>query len=101
MLEAPACNVASQQPPSNEASLIKSISPPSLSTHRQSSRPLAVGKITTPDAPAWTSQVNEAFTKLNSALFGPQEYAVIATAAPPEAAPEGQGAAAADGRDER
>jgi SAM-dependent methyltransferase len=36
-----------------------------------------------PDAPAWTKQVNEAFTKLNSVLFGPQEYAVIATAAPP------------------
>jgi hypothetical protein len=25
--------------------------------------------------------VNEAFTKLNSVLFGPQEYAVVATAA--------------------
>jgi SAM-dependent methyltransferase len=35
-----------------------------------------------PDAPAWTKQVNEAFTRLNSVLFGPQEYAVIATAAP-------------------
>jgi SAM-dependent methyltransferase len=35
-----------------------------------------------PDAPAWTKPVNEAFTRLNSVLFGPQEYAVIATAAP-------------------
>jgi SAM-dependent methyltransferase len=34
-----------------------------------------------PEAPAWTRQVNEAFTKLNSVLFGPQEYAVVATAA--------------------
>lgn len=35
-----------------------------------------------PDAPPWTKRVNEAFTKLNSVLFGPQEYALIATAAP-------------------
>ena len=41
-----------------------------------------------PDAPPWTKRVNEAFTKLNSVLFGPQEYALIATAAP---APEGPG----------
>ncbi len=35
-----------------------------------------------PDAHPWAKQVNEAFTKLNSVLFGPQEYAVIASAAP-------------------
>lgn len=34
-----------------------------------------------PDAPPWTKRVNDAFTKLNSVLFGPQEYALIATAA--------------------
>ena len=32
-----------------------------------------------PSAPPWTKQVNEAFTKLNSVLFGPQDYALIAT----------------------
>ncbi len=37
-----------------------------------------------PEAPAWTSQINEAFKKLNQVLFGPQDYAIIATAAPPE-----------------
>ncbi|HEY6589492.1 MAG TPA: class I SAM-dependent methyltransferase [Actinomycetota bacterium] len=36
-----------------------------------------------PDAPPWTKRINEAFTKLNQVLFGPQEYALIATAAPP------------------
>jgi hypothetical protein len=35
-----------------------------------------------PAAPAWIAQVNEAFAKLNSVLFGPQDYAVIATTAP-------------------
>jgi SAM-dependent methyltransferase len=35
-----------------------------------------------PDAPPWTKRVNDAFTKLNAVLFGPQEYALIATAAP-------------------
>ncbi|MCU1462334.1 MAG: class SAM-dependent methyltransferase [Acidimicrobiales bacterium] len=35
-----------------------------------------------PDAPAWASTVNEAFAKLNDVLFGPQEYAVIATLPP-------------------
>ncbi len=34
------------------------------------------------DAPRWARQVNEAFTKLNRVLFGPQEYAIVATAAP-------------------
>jgi SAM-dependent methyltransferase len=35
-----------------------------------------------PAAPAWIAQVNEAFAKLNSVLFGHQDYAVIATTAP-------------------
>ena len=35
-----------------------------------------------PDAPPWTKRVNDAFAKLNSVLFGPQEYALIAAAAP-------------------
>jgi SAM-dependent methyltransferase len=39
-----------------------------------------------PDAPPWIAQVNEAFAKLNSVLFGPQDYAVVATT--PPAAPE-------------
>jgi SAM-dependent methyltransferase len=34
-----------------------------------------------PEAPAWTRQVNDAFAKLNEVLFGPQEYAVVATTA--------------------
>jgi SAM-dependent methyltransferase len=41
-----------------------------------------------PDAPPWAKRVNDAFAKLNAVLFGPQEYALIATAAP---APEGSG----------
>jgi SAM-dependent methyltransferase len=35
-----------------------------------------------PDAPPWTKRINEAFAKLNQVLFGPQEYTLIATAAP-------------------
>jgi SAM-dependent methyltransferase len=35
-----------------------------------------------PDAPPWAKRVNDAFAKLNAVLFGPQEYALIATAAP-------------------
>ncbi len=35
-----------------------------------------------PGAPDWLACVNEAFGKLNRVLFGPQEYAIIATAAP-------------------
>jgi SAM-dependent methyltransferase len=35
-----------------------------------------------PDAPAWAGRVNEAFEKLNHVLFGPQDYAIVATAAP-------------------
>jgi len=41
-----------------------------------------------PDAPPWAKRVNDAFAKLNVVLFGSQEYALIATAAP---APEGSG----------
>jgi SAM-dependent methyltransferase len=35
-----------------------------------------------PDAPPWAGRVNEAFEKLNRVLFGPQDYAIVATAAP-------------------
>jgi SAM-dependent methyltransferase len=35
-----------------------------------------------PGSPAWVHTVNEAFAKLNESLYGPQEYAVIATVAP-------------------
>ncbi|MHB8670668.1 MAG: class I SAM-dependent methyltransferase, partial [Acidimicrobiales bacterium] len=38
--------------------------------------------VSDPDAPAWVDQVNEAFRRLNHVLFGPQEYAVIATTPP-------------------
>ena len=34
------------------------------------------------DAPPWLEQVNQAFAKLNVVLFGPQEYAIVATTAP-------------------
>ncbi len=37
--------------------------------------------VTDPSAPAWVEQVNAAFAELNSVLFGPQDYAAIATAA--------------------
>jgi 2-polyprenyl-3-methyl-5-hydroxy-6-metoxy-1,4-benzoquinol methylase len=33
-------------------------------------------------APAWVHTVNRAFAKLNDSLYGPQEYAAIATTAP-------------------
>ena len=33
-------------------------------------------------APAWVAQVNDAFAQLNQVLFGPQDYAVIATTPP-------------------
>lgn len=42
--------------------------------------------VSDPGAPRWVEQVNEAFRKLNHVLFGPQEYAVIATT-PPLASP--------------
>jgi len=32
-----------------------------------------------PGAPAWTATINEAFTRINDTVFGPQEYAVVAT----------------------
>lgn len=35
-----------------------------------------------PDAPAWVDQINHAFSRLNETLFGPQEYAVVATTPP-------------------
>ncbi len=35
-----------------------------------------------PDAPEWVAQVNAAFEQLNRVLFGPQEYAVVATTPP-------------------
>jgi SAM-dependent methyltransferase len=35
-----------------------------------------------PEAPPWAGRVNEAFEKLNHVLFGPQDYAIVATAAP-------------------
>ena len=43
-----------------------------------------------PDAPPWTKRINEAFAKLNQVLFGPQEYALIATAAPATDGPTGE-----------
>jgi SAM-dependent methyltransferase len=36
--------------------------------------------ITDPDAPAWVDSVNRAFEQLNTTLYGPLDYAVIATA---------------------
>ena len=42
-----------------------------------------------PDAPPWITQVNDAFAKLNSVLFGPQDYAVVATTPPAAAATAG------------
>jgi SAM-dependent methyltransferase len=39
------------------------------------------------EAPPWVKQVNDALAKLNHVLFGPQEYTIIATAAPPEDVP--------------
>jgi SAM-dependent methyltransferase len=32
-----------------------------------------------PDVPGWAATVNDAFTRLDDTLFGPQEYAVVAT----------------------
>ena len=36
--------------------------------------------ITDPDAPAWVERINRAFEQLNTTLYGPLDYAVIATA---------------------
>lgn len=35
--------------------------------------------ITDPDAPPWTTQINQAFEHLNDILFGPQDFAILAT----------------------
>ena len=35
-----------------------------------------------PDSPEWVHTVNAAFRRLNESLYGPQEYAAIATTAP-------------------
>ncbi len=35
-----------------------------------------------PDGPAWVSEINVAIERLNHVLFGPQEYALIATTPP-------------------
>jgi hypothetical protein len=32
-----------------------------------------------PEVPAWAATVNDAFARLDDTLFGPQEYAVVAT----------------------
>ena len=32
-----------------------------------------------PQAPEWTSKINQAFTQLNDTIFGPQDYAVVAS----------------------
>jgi len=45
--------------------------------------------VTDPAAPPWVAQVNAAFTQLNDVLFGPQEYAVIATTPPDGAGDSG------------
>jgi 2-polyprenyl-3-methyl-5-hydroxy-6-metoxy-1,4-benzoquinol methylase len=37
-----------------------------------------------PDSPEWVRTVNRAFSRLNDSLYGPQEYAAIATTAPAE-----------------
>jgi 2-polyprenyl-3-methyl-5-hydroxy-6-metoxy-1,4-benzoquinol methylase len=39
-----------------------------------------------PDSPEWVGTVNTAFRRLNESLYGPQEYAAIATTAPADAA---------------
>lgn len=36
------------------------------------------------DAPAWAASADEAFGRLNDVLFGPQEYAVVATTPTPD-----------------
>lgn len=41
-----------------------------------------LGFVDDPHAPEWVKQLNENFRRLNEVLFGPQEYAVIATKAP-------------------
>jgi SAM-dependent methyltransferase len=46
-----------------------------------------LAEVTAPDAPEWVAQLNANVRRLNEVLFGPQEYAVIATT--PEAPPAG------------
>ncbi|HEY0561060.1 MAG TPA: class I SAM-dependent methyltransferase [Frankiaceae bacterium] len=46
-----------------------------------------LAEVTAPDAPEWVAQLNANVRRLNDVLFGPQEYAVIATT--PEATPAG------------
>lgn len=38
----------------------------------------ALPLVTADDAPQWVDQINASLTRLNDALFGPQEYAVVA-----------------------
>jgi hypothetical protein len=39
-------------------------------------------KIDAVDSPSWVTQINAAFDQLNTVLFGPQDYAVVATTPP-------------------
>jgi SAM-dependent methyltransferase len=41
---------------------------------------LHLPRITDPDAPEWVEDINRAFEQLNTTLYGPLDYAVIATA---------------------
>ncbi|MBV9410014.1 MAG: methyltransferase domain-containing protein [Acidimicrobiia bacterium] len=41
---------------------------------------LHLPRITDPDAPAWVEDINRAFEQLNTTLYGPLDYAVVATA---------------------
>ena len=41
---------------------------------------LHLPRITEPDAPPWVETINRAFEQLNTTLYGPLDYAVIATA---------------------
>ncbi len=38
-----------------------------------------LGMVQAAEAPPWVAEVNAAFTRLNEVLFGPQDYAVVAT----------------------
>jgi len=35
-----------------------------------------------PEAPGWVEQINQAFSRLNDTIFGPQDYAIAGTTAP-------------------
>jgi 2-polyprenyl-3-methyl-5-hydroxy-6-metoxy-1,4-benzoquinol methylase len=41
-----------------------------------------LSRVTDPEAPPWVAQINAAFDQLNHVLFGPQDYAVVATTPP-------------------